>query len=493
MGKPSNDRIQKWKFRAYQMWALIGAGIIAVAILYVCQILWQAVSAVILTVLIVLLLYKFVASLQSRGISRALGVGIAYLILLVVLVGIVALLLPALVSQLSNFASNLPHYAWQFQDFFDSSRNALGDILSNPNVSEQLNNWANSASSFLGDQASTIIAGFAGGFVGIVMNVGNGMLVLCISLICAAWVLIDMPTMQKEIGSLLSKNAGHNLRLVSSSFGTAIYGWIKSTLICAIILGIISGLVFWALQIPYSALLGALCAILYLIPYIGPTISMIVVAALALFVGPLACILSIVANGVISFVVGNIISPRLMQSSVSVHPTITLIAILIGGALGGAIGMLLSIPTAAALQAVFVKIYEDRTGKILGTKDGALFRNAVSDPKDAKEYVQIKERVDNLKRAKEQIKEKRSKQQKTEQGGDGERPGNVGERPGSGSGSGGGAGVGAGGSANGGADAGDGAGVAAGKDGEHHGGAAGENMSERSAIGNDGDDNEHHG
>ena len=401
MSKPNDKKIKKWQFHAYQIWAIIGAGIIALAILYVCQILWQAVGAVILTVLFVLLLYKFVASLQKHGVPRALGVGIAYLILILILIGLIALLLPALVTQLSNFANNLPNYAQRLQDFFNSSKNTLGAYMANPDVAEQVNNWASSASTFLKNQASTIIASFAGGFIGIVMNVGNGLLVLCIALICAAWVLIDMPTMQKEIAGLLSKNAAHKLRLIGSSFGTAIYGWIKSTLICAVILGVISGLVFWALQIPYSALLGALCAILYLIPYIGPTISMVVVAVVALFVGPLACILSIIANSVISFVVGNIISPRLMQSSVSVHPTITLIAILIGGALGGALGMLLSIPIAAALQAVFVKLYEDRTGKTLGTKDGALFRNAVSDPKDVKEYAQIKERMENFKHSKE--------------------------------------------------------------------------------------------
>jgi hypothetical protein len=57
-----------------------------------------------------------------------------------------------------------------------------------------------------------------------------------------------------------------------------------------------------------------------------------------------------------------------------VHPAITLVAILVGGALGGAVGMLLSIPIAAALQGIFVTFYEARTGKRLGTPDGALFR-----------------------------------------------------------------------------------------------------------------------
>ena len=83
-------------------------------------------------------------------------------------------------------------------------------------------------------------------------------------------------------------------------------------------------------------------------------------------------------NVIITNVVGNIISPKLMKSSVNVHPALILIAILIailiGGALGGVAGMLLSIPIIATLQGVFVTYYEARTGKNIATEDGALFQ-----------------------------------------------------------------------------------------------------------------------
>ena len=47
---------------------------------------------------------------------------------------------------------------------------------------------------------------------------------------------------------------------------------------------------------------------------------------------------------VINNVIGNIISPKLMKSSVNVYPALILVAILVGSALGGIPGMLLSIP-----------------------------------------------------------------------------------------------------------------------------------------------------
>ena len=103
-------------------------------------------------------------------------------------------------------------------------------------------------------------------------------------------------------------------------------------------------------------------------------VSCAIVAIIALFVSPLVCIISIVVNMVINNVIGNIISPKLMKSSVNVYPALILVAILVGSALGGIPGMLLSIPVIGALQGIFIAYYELITGKKIATEDGVLFQ-----------------------------------------------------------------------------------------------------------------------
>ncbi len=383
MKTPRDTALAKWQLRAYKAWAVVGICAVAGIVLYVCGMLWQAVATVILTALIVFLLHHFVARLQKRGIPRAAGVLISYIIILLVLCGVLVSLVPAIAEQARTFAGNLPNYMKSAQDFvvvylpqFSDFLNVsdLSAIDAESTISERLSAWAAKLASMMGERAPQLLQGVAGGLVGAAMGVGNGLLVVFIAFICAAWILIDLPVLSRELRPLFGEDMRRRLGIVSSAFGTAIYGWMKSTLICAVITGVVSALAFWALGIPYSALLGLICAVLYLVPYIGPFIAGVITAVVALIAGPIPCVLSIVANGVIGFVVGNIISPRLMQSSVNVHPTITLVAILVGGALGGAVGMLLSIPIAAALQGIFVAFYEARTGKKLGTPDGALFR-----------------------------------------------------------------------------------------------------------------------
>ena len=383
MKAPRDAAIAKWQLRAYKAWAVVGMCAVAGIVLYVCGVLWQAVATVILTAFIVFLLHHFVARLQKRGIPRAGGVLIAYIIILLVLCGVLVSLVPAIAEQARTFTGSLPEYMRraqdfiavylpQFSDFLGASDASAMDVEST--LAERFSAWTSKLASMMGEQAPQLLQGVAGGLVGAAMGVGNGLLVVFIAFICAAWILIDLPTLSCELRPLFGEDMRRKLGIVSSAFGTAIYGWMKSTIICAVITGVLSALAFWALGIPYSALLGLICAVLYLVPYIGPFIAGVITAVVALIAGLIPCVLSIVANGVIGFVVGNIISPRLMQSSVNVHPTITLVAILVGGALGGAVGMLLSIPIAAALQGIFVAFYEARTGKKLGTPDGALFR-----------------------------------------------------------------------------------------------------------------------
>ena len=229
------DRLaRKWQRRAYQAWAIVGACVIAGIVLYVCGILWQAVATVVLTAFIVFVLHHFVSQLQRRGIPRAGGVVISYAIGAVVLLGVLVMLIPALTSQVTTFANSLPGYVQQTQDFAEEylPRIAVLEKEGDPESwGDRLADWAQQASSLIGGQATEVLKGFAGGVVGAAVNVGNGLLVLFISLICAAWVLIDLPTLARELHGLVSARTSRRLDIVSEAFGIAIYGWMKSTLI----------------------------------------------------------------------------------------------------------------------------------------------------------------------------------------------------------------------------------------------------------------------
>jgi predicted PurR-regulated permease PerM len=102
--------------------------------------------------------------------------------------------------------------------------------------------------------------------------------------------------------------------------------------------------------VPYPLLLASLVAVLDLVPVVGSSIAGVVVAAVALTVSPVVCIATIVFFIVFRFVEDYLLVPRIIGRAMKVPALITVVAVLIGGALLGIVGALVAIPIAAALQ-----------------------------------------------------------------------------------------------------------------------------------------------
>ena len=386
--KPKETVEAKWRLRAFRAWAIVGVCIIIGILLYIAGIIWQAVAVLIVTALLVFLLHGFVNRLERHGIPRWGGTTIAFLLIIAVIIACFMVLIPAVVSQLTSFTQQLPRYLAQIQDFVTKASSST-QLLDG----ESINALLTQAATFVRQQAGALASGLANGVMGGIVSVGNIILITFISFICSFWILLDLPVLSREVRGLVDDKYQDDIDVVTNAFGTAVYGWAKSTLLCALITGVASWLCFLILGIPYSVVLGFLCGILYFVPYIGPMVSCAIVAIIALFVSPLVCIISIVVNMVINNVIGNIVSPKLMKSSVNVYPALILIAILVGSALGGIPGMLLSIPVIGALQGIFIAYFELITGKKIATEDGALFQ--LPKPKKSRKRPKFVEKLES--------------------------------------------------------------------------------------------------
>jgi predicted PurR-regulated permease PerM len=111
-----------------------------------------------------------------------------------------------------------------------------------------------------------------------------------------------------------------------------------------------------AFGVPYPLLLAFFVALMDLIPVIGSTIGGAVVSLIALAVSlP-------VAIGTLCFYIGYrlaedyLIVPRIMGKTVRVPAVVSIVAVLVGGALMGIIGALVAIPVAAALRLLLLEI-----------------------------------------------------------------------------------------------------------------------------------------
>jgi predicted PurR-regulated permease PerM len=124
---------------------------------------------------------------------------------------------------------------------------------------------------------------------------------------------------------------------------------------CVAVLNCIGLLV---LNVQYAILLGIMAAILNLVPYIGGLVA-IVLAVLVTFIShpEVNTILGVVGIFlVVQFIDNNFLVPLVIGSKVRINALVSIIGVLVGGAIAGISGMFLSIPAIAMLKVIFDRV-----------------------------------------------------------------------------------------------------------------------------------------
>ncbi|MBC3538236.1 AI-2E family transporter [Rufibacter sp. H-1] len=162
---------------------------------------------------------------------------------------------------------------------------------------------------------------------------------------------------------------------------SAIQSYIVGLLIEASIVAVMNSVALTILGVPYAILLGVIGAILNLIPYVGGLVAIILPVLMATVTqeGYTTQLLIIGAYALIQFIDNNVLVPRIVSSKVQINALISVLAVLLGGALWGVSGMFLSIPMVAVLKIIFDRIeYLKPWGKLLGDQIPASYPGQIS-------------------------------------------------------------------------------------------------------------------
>lgn len=111
----------------------------------------------------------------------------------------------------------------------------------------------------------------------------------------------------------------------------------------------------WLLGMPNALLIGIIFAFLNLIPYLGALIGNILGVLLTLASSEsLADVLIVLATiTVVQFLDNNILMPRIVGSQVRINPLVSIVGIILGGAMAGLSGMFLAMPVLSILKLIF--------------------------------------------------------------------------------------------------------------------------------------------
>ena len=367
-----------------------GVFIIILAVLFylagqVLNILASPIAIVVWTTIIVFCLKGPVNNLEKKGISRVWGSCVSFLLLLVALILLCWLLFSPSLGLGGQFASLIETIPGQINDL-THWLNQMYDQYSYIFQDDRVNSWINDTLKSIGGWFSSVASVSAEGVMVAGSSVANTALILGFSLVVSFWVLIELPALGREIKRLFGPRFQDDLNIIYLTGTRVMGGYIKGTLLQCLLIGVGCGVGYAVMGIPSAAALGVITGLLNIIPVIGPWLGGAVAALISLFVSPLIALITLIYTIVVQQVVYTFISPKIMGNSVDIHPALVILALMTGSALGFAVsgflgsivGMLVSIPAVAAAKSLFVYYFEKKTGRIIVSEDGVIFKGEPS-------------------------------------------------------------------------------------------------------------------
>jgi predicted PurR-regulated permease PerM len=327
--------IEKYPFYAKIAFVFIGLFILVYTISLAQSILIPIVYATILAILLNPVVNFFI----KHKTPKILAIGISVLLAFLVIGSIIFLL----VSQGLNFSESLPGIKLKFNEIsaqllqWFSSKTHIHESKINEwiltNQGKQLDNFAFGENlSMLGQYAATTL--------------------LLPVYLCM--ILYYKPLFIEFIRRLFNVRFHTAVEEVLFSTKKIIQSYLIGLFFELIIVAALNSAGLFILGIEYAILLGVLGAVLNLIPYLGGIIGVAIFMAIALVTKtPVYMLYVLMMYSFIQFVDNNLIIPRVVASRVQINAFVSIIVVLIGGAIWGIPGMFLSIPITAIIKVIF--------------------------------------------------------------------------------------------------------------------------------------------
>jgi predicted PurR-regulated permease PerM len=176
------------------------------------------------------------------------------------------------------------------------------------------------------------------------------------------WVLKDLPRLSRSFEQAMPtpwrRDTFAVLGIVDHTFGR----WIRGQLILGAVVGVATfvGLIILGefidpVFLSFAVLLAVVAGVLELVPVIGPILSMIPTLVLALATDdPVrAAIAVVVLYLVVQQLENHVLVPLIQGDAVELHPSIVILALIVGSALFGLLGAILSVPVTAAARDIY--------------------------------------------------------------------------------------------------------------------------------------------
>ena len=276
----------------------------------------------------------------------------AILSLIAVVTLIVGLVLPELAACFRLLLAEVPQ-AMNYVIGWMEENGLLATVMTEDAITSLTAiNWQEKMTELMSVLAAGV-GGVAQAAVGAVSATVSGMAKFLIGLIFAIYLLIGKETLGSQVNRLMDHyllpSWNEVIRYIARIFDNSFHKFIVGQCIEAVVLGVLCILGMTILRLPYAMMIGTLIGFTALVPVAGAYIGAGVGAFMILTVSPIQALIFLIFVVVLQQLEGNLIYPKVVGSSIGLPGVWVLAAVTIGGGLMGIPGMLIGVPTVAAL------------------------------------------------------------------------------------------------------------------------------------------------
>lgn len=299
--------------------------------------------------LLAYVLAPFVEALENKRISRGTAILIVYVFFIGLLTLLIFYAIPPLIRDLNRLVEVIPSYARYIQETIGQ----MQDGFSRFPIPEGIKQVVNETIMRVEQISLGIIQSFVQGLIGLIGQSFN----LILTPIVSYYFLRDFNRIGGCVLRAIPVRYREELILLGKEINQVLRNFIKGSLLLAFLVGLLTTIGMYLIGMDFPVLIGIMVGVTNIIPYFGAIISAVPALLLALAKSKWLALYVLGLMVLIQQIEGNLLSPKILGSSIGLHPLVIIFALLAGGQLWGFGGLLLAVPGAAVLKVLIKQLY----------------------------------------------------------------------------------------------------------------------------------------
>ncbi len=212
----------------------------------------------------------------------------------------------------------------------------------------------------LEDSINSMLSSFSGTFFSHILDMVSLVTTLVIIPFAVFFLLKDGRSMKKAFVNIIPNRYFEMILNMIYKTDLQLGGYLRGQFFDAMIIGALSIIALWTLNVNYFILIGVFAGLANMIPYVGPLVGAVAAIVVVMMNGGDGQSILMVgaAFAIIQLIDNVVIQPLVVAKSVDMHPMLVIFAVVIGGQFFGIIGMLLAVPATGITKVVLQELYK---------------------------------------------------------------------------------------------------------------------------------------